>query len=246
MPSTPFPLTTESPTTHTTDQHHVPIDPRAAELMPIHAARLALTRSVTQKAVDPSMGPALRVRLTARAASARASRGRPSSFYTLTARGVRATHRSAGDDVAWRRQLEDGVAGPSESDARKSCMGPIANVRRQATRSSSRSSCTRGSTATAASCQAACAPSWRIHHAGVVRAAATALYDAPRCAPRQRPRRRCPLGAEVKLRRGPQPGGGHCARAPVGLAATRHGAPPPQWCRLPPGPRLGPRHVSGR
>ena len=29
--------------------------------MPIHAARLALTRSVTQKAVDPSMGPALRV-----------------------------------------------------------------------------------------------------------------------------------------------------------------------------------------
>ena len=54
-------LTTESPTTHTTDQHHVPIDPRAAELMPIHAARLALTRSVTQKAVDPSMGPALRV-----------------------------------------------------------------------------------------------------------------------------------------------------------------------------------------
>ena len=40
--------------------------------MPIHAARLALTRSVTQKAVDPSMGPALRVRLTARAASARA------------------------------------------------------------------------------------------------------------------------------------------------------------------------------
>ncbi len=30
--------------------------------MPIHAARLALTRSVTQKAVDPSMGPALRVR----------------------------------------------------------------------------------------------------------------------------------------------------------------------------------------
>ena len=32
------PLTTESPTTHTTDQHHVPIDPRAAELMPIHAA----------------------------------------------------------------------------------------------------------------------------------------------------------------------------------------------------------------
>ena len=69
--STP-PLTTESPTTHTTDQHHVPMDPRAAELMPIHAARLALTRSVTQKAVDPSMGPALRVRLTARAASARA------------------------------------------------------------------------------------------------------------------------------------------------------------------------------
>ena len=43
------PLTTESPTTHTTDQHHVPIDPRAAELMPIHAARLARTRSVTQK-----------------------------------------------------------------------------------------------------------------------------------------------------------------------------------------------------
>ena len=39
------PLTTESPTTHTTDQHHVPMDPRAAELMPIHAARLALTRS---------------------------------------------------------------------------------------------------------------------------------------------------------------------------------------------------------
>ena len=38
------------------------MDPRAAELMPIHAARLALTRSVTQKAVDPSMGPALRVR----------------------------------------------------------------------------------------------------------------------------------------------------------------------------------------
>ena len=37
------PLTTESPTTHTTDQHHVPMDPRAAELMPIHAARLALT-----------------------------------------------------------------------------------------------------------------------------------------------------------------------------------------------------------
>ena len=67
----PPPLTTESPTTHTTDQHHVPMDPRAAELMPIHAARLALTRSVTQKAVDPSMGPALRVRLTARAASAR-------------------------------------------------------------------------------------------------------------------------------------------------------------------------------
>jgi len=46
----PPPLTTESPTTHTTDQHHVvPMDPRAAELMPIHAARLALTRSVTQK-----------------------------------------------------------------------------------------------------------------------------------------------------------------------------------------------------
>ena len=42
----PLPLTTESPTTHTTDQHHVPIDPRAAELMHIHAARLALTRSV--------------------------------------------------------------------------------------------------------------------------------------------------------------------------------------------------------
>ena len=56
-------LTTENPTTHTTDQHHVPMDPRAAELMPIHAARLALTRSVTQKAVDPSMGPALRVRI---------------------------------------------------------------------------------------------------------------------------------------------------------------------------------------
>ena len=55
---TPPPLTTESPTTHTTDQHHVPIDPRAAELMPIHAARLALTRSVTQEAVDPSIwGP---------------------------------------------------------------------------------------------------------------------------------------------------------------------------------------------
>ena len=36
----PSPLTTESPTTHTTDQHHVPMDPpRAAELMPIHAAR---------------------------------------------------------------------------------------------------------------------------------------------------------------------------------------------------------------
>ena len=52
------PLTTESPTTYTTDQHHVPIDPRAAELMPIHAARLALTRSVTQEAVDPSIwGP---------------------------------------------------------------------------------------------------------------------------------------------------------------------------------------------
>ena len=41
------------------------MDPRAAELMPIHVARLALTRSVTQKAVDPSMGPALRIRLTA-------------------------------------------------------------------------------------------------------------------------------------------------------------------------------------
>ena len=46
-------LTTESPTTHTTDQHHVPMDPRAAELMPIHAARLALTRSVTQTALSP-------------------------------------------------------------------------------------------------------------------------------------------------------------------------------------------------
>ena len=50
-------LTTENPTTHTTDQHHVPMDPRAAELMPIHAARLALTRSVTQKAVDPPYPP---------------------------------------------------------------------------------------------------------------------------------------------------------------------------------------------
>ena len=50
------PLTTESPTTHTTDQHHVPMDPRAAQLMPIHAARLALTRSVThvtQKFTSP-------------------------------------------------------------------------------------------------------------------------------------------------------------------------------------------------
>ena len=33
------------------------MDPRAAELMPIHAARLALTRSVTQKAVDPPYPP---------------------------------------------------------------------------------------------------------------------------------------------------------------------------------------------
>ena len=42
----PPPLTTESPTTHTTDQHHVPIDPRAAELMPILLTWL-----------DPRVGP---------------------------------------------------------------------------------------------------------------------------------------------------------------------------------------------
>ena len=46
--------------------------------MPIHAARLALTRSVTQKAVDPSMGPALRVRALRHARRPRAlTRGRP-------------------------------------------------------------------------------------------------------------------------------------------------------------------------
>ena len=92
--------------------------------------------------------------------------------------------------VARRRQLEDGLAGPSEPDAREPGMGSITDVRRQTTRPSSSASCTSSSTAaastttTAASCQAACAPSWWIHHAGVVRAAAAALHDAPRCAPR--------------------------------------------------------------
>ena len=100
-----------------------------------------------------------------------------------------ATLTGSSDHVAWRRQLEDGLTGPSESDARKPCMGSITNVRWQTTRPSSSASCTSSSTATAStatatSCQAACAPSWWIHHAGVVRAAAAALHDAPRCAPR--------------------------------------------------------------
>ena len=80
--------------THTTDQHHVPIDPRAAELMPIHAARLALTRSVTQKAVDPSMGLAQpRVRLTP-----------PKQESDLLAPWTRAKRSEAG----WRRTRQCG------------------------------------------------------------------------------------------------------------------------------------------
>ena len=111
------PLTTESPTTHTTDQHHVPMDPRAAELMPSHAARLALTRSVTQKAVDPSMGPALRVRLTARAASEDNTSRRWGALAPQ-----RKTRRFTGD-------REFGVA-----TAPRCCMCPLTNAQRRSQR----------------------------------------------------------------------------------------------------------------
>ena len=108
----PPPLTTESPTTHTTDQHHVPIDPRAAELMPIHAARLALTRSVTQKAVDPSMGPALRVRLYPPRRSATLKRSN-SPWRSRRSR----TRRARG----WRLRLES-LSEPGRRSPR--CLAP--------------------------------------------------------------------------------------------------------------------------
>ena len=101
----PPPLTTESPTTHTTDQHHVPIDPRAAELMPIHAARLALTRSVTQKAVDPSIwGPRSASALRHARRSRALTRGRPGApGRPGTGRSRRTARRAALAPAALRR-----------------------------------------------------------------------------------------------------------------------------------------------
>ena len=73
--------------------------------MPIHAARLALTRSVTQKAVDPSMGPALRVRALRHARRPRAlTRGRPGApGRPGTGRSRRTARREALSPAALRR-----------------------------------------------------------------------------------------------------------------------------------------------
>ena len=55
--------------------------------MAIQGASLALTRFVTQKAADPSMGPALRVRALRQARRPRAlTRGRPGLYYPLARR----------------------------------------------------------------------------------------------------------------------------------------------------------------
>ena len=73
--------------------------------MPIHAARLALTRSVTQKAVAPSMGPALRVRALRHARRPRAlTRGRPAvPRQPGTGRSRRTARREALSPAALRR-----------------------------------------------------------------------------------------------------------------------------------------------